>query len=393
MAVISDFVYVAEDGFHYPDYETILNMLKSEFRNIYGKDIYIEADSQDGQWLTITALALFEMAQVAAGIYASFSPTTAVGDALTRNVKINGLRRKSATYSTVELKVTGENGTQIPADAQCKDKNGNKWILTSAVTIGSSGEALVNARAENLGAYSAAVGTIVEIATPQRGWQSVTNPAEAIEGVAVETDFELRLRQSRSVALPSVTIAEGLLGAIFAVENVQRAKLYENDTDKTSANGLPPHSINLVVYGGDAGEIAEVIAKKKTPGCRAYGDVCVEIADRYDNKTTYCFSRPTIKKVKAKITIRPLANYLSGYADAIAEKVLNYIDSTDIGGTLYLSKLYVPANLSNDENGGTYDVLQILVAVDDGEFAVQNVELSRTEMIECQGVTVELSDG
>ena len=390
MAVITDFVYVSADGFHYPDYETILEMLKSEFRNIYGKDIYIEPDSQDGQWLTIQALALFEMAQVAAKIYASFSPTTATGDALTRNVKINGLRRKSATYSTAELKVVGENGTRIPIGSLAKDKAGNKWQTTADVTIGATGEALVNAQATEIGAITALANTITEIATPQKGWQSVTNPADALEGVAVETDFELRLRQSRSVALPSQTINEGILGAIFSLENVQRAKLYENDTAETDANGLPPHSINAVVYGGDAGEIAQVIANKKTPGTKAFGDVCVEIVDRYNNKTSYCFSRPTIKKVSVKIKIKPLLNYLVDYADVIKENVQSYVEATDIGGTLYLSKLYVPANLANTETGGTFDVTEITIKIGDGEYAVQNVTCSRTEMLECEAVIVEL---
>ncbi len=390
MAVITDFIYVSADGFHYPDYETILEMLKSEFKNIYGKDIYIEPDSQDGQWLSIQALSLFEMAQVAAKIYASFSPTTATGDALTRNVKINGLRRKAATYSTAELRVVGENGTRIPQGSQCKDKSGNKWQTTADVVIGSSGEALVQAQAVDIGAVAALANTITEIATPQKGWQSVTNPADALEGVAVENDFALRLRQSRSVALPSQTINEGILGAIFALENVQRAKLYENDTDATDANGLPPHSINAVVYGGDAGEIAEVLANKKTPGCRAFGDVCVEIVDRYSNKTTYCFSRPTIKKVSVKIKITPLLNYLVDYADLIKSNVADYVNNTDIGGKLYLSKLYVPANLANTETGGTFDVLEILVKIADGEYAAQNVTCSRTEMLECDDVVVEL---
>ena len=393
MAVISDYVYVNESGFHYPDYESIFSLLKSEYQNIYGADVYLEPDSQDGQWLAIQALALFEMAQVAAAIYNSFSPTTATGDALTRNVKINGLRRKAATYSTVELRVVGQAGTTISAGSQCKDKAGAKWITTADVTIGTAGEALVEARAEEIGAVVAAAGVINEIATPTRGWQSVINPAEAVVGVAIETDSDLRLRQSRSVAIPSYTINEGIIGALYALENVQRVKLYENDTAATDANGLPPHSINAVVYGGDANEIAEVIAKKKSIGCRAFGDVCVELADRYSNKNTFCFSRPTIRKIQAKITIKPLLNYLQAYGDKIAMRVQNYINSTDIGGELFLSKLFVPACLSNESDGETFDVLDIQLAVDGGDYSAQNVNLARAEMLECTGVTVELANG
>ncbi|PZZ19315.1 hypothetical protein DIV23_33010, partial [Escherichia coli] len=74
------------------------------------------------------------------------------------------------------------------------------------------------------GAVAALAGTITEINTPTRGWVSVTNPAAATVGSPAETDAELRIRQSQSVALPSITPFEALDGAVSNVTGVTRHK-------------------------------------------------------------------------------------------------------------------------------------------------------------------------
>ena len=60
MAAIGDLVFVDATGLRYPDYPTVLEYLKNEYRAIYGADTYLEADSQDGQWVSILALSMYE---------------------------------------------------------------------------------------------------------------------------------------------------------------------------------------------------------------------------------------------------------------------------------------------------------------------------------------------
>ncbi|QEL21721.1 hypothetical protein FQV39_03360 [Bosea sp. F3-2] len=106
-------------------------------------------------------------------------------------------------------------------------------------------------------------GMVTGIGTPTRGWQSVTNSAAAVIGQPVELDAQLRKRQTVSTALPSLTVFEGTIGAVASITGVDRLKGYENDTGTTDANGIPAHSISLVVQGGDATAIAQAIAAKK----------------------------------------------------------------------------------------------------------------------------------
>ncbi|EOT3440783.1 baseplate J/gp47 family protein, partial [Escherichia coli] len=203
---------VTAQGISAPDYQTILDTLTSYFRQIYGSDAYLEPDSKDGQMVALVALAVHDANNTAIEIYNSFSPTTAQAAALSSNVKINGITRKVATNSTADLLLTGTAGTTI-TNGSARDKNGIIWNFPASVAIGVDGTVLVTATCANSGSVAAMAGTITTINTPTRGWVSVTNPAAATVGTPAETDAELRIRQSQSVALPSITPFEALDGA------------------------------------------------------------------------------------------------------------------------------------------------------------------------------------
>ncbi|MCV5388702.1 baseplate J/gp47 family protein, partial [Escherichia coli] len=119
------------------------------------------------------------------------------GAALTSNVKINGIARKGATNSTVDLLLTGTAGTSI-TNGTVKDTNNVIWRLPASVVVGVDGTATVTATCSNSGSVAALAGTISTINTPTRGWTSVSNPAAATVGEPAETDAELRIRQGQS---------------------------------------------------------------------------------------------------------------------------------------------------------------------------------------------------
>ena len=94
---------IDENGLHLPDYPTVLEDVKARFRGIYGDDLYLGPDSQDGQLCAVFALALHDAYTLAGSVYNAYSPATAQGTGLSRMVKINGLRRKPSGRSTVAL--------------------------------------------------------------------------------------------------------------------------------------------------------------------------------------------------------------------------------------------------------------------------------------------------
>ncbi|EAX3647953.1 baseplate J/gp47 family protein [Salmonella enterica subsp. diarizonae] len=376
---------VTAEGISAPDYQTILDTLTSYFQQIYGSDAYLEPDSKDGQMVALVALAIHDANNTAISVYNCFSPATGYGAALTSNVKINGIARKGATNSTVDLLLTGTAGTTI-TNGTVKDTNNVIWRLPASVVIGVDGTVTVTAICSNSGAVAALAGTITTINTPTRGWTSVTNPAAAAVGAPAETDAELRIRQGQSVAIPSMTPFEGVGGAIANIAGVTRHKLYENDTGKTDGNGLPPHSISAIVDGGDVTEIARTIRGNKGQGVRTWGKTSVTVPDKYGNPHIISFSRPTDVPVYGKITLKVFAGYTSQIGVQIQQAVADYINRLMIGDQVLLSRIYSPANLGVVSGGNAryYDIQELLIGKSPEAVAAANINIAYDESASCK---------
>ncbi|HBS2436667.1 TPA: baseplate J/gp47 family protein [Klebsiella pneumoniae] len=375
---------VTAEGISAPDYQTVLDTITGYFQQIYGSDAYLEPDSKDGQMVALVALAIHDANNTAISVYRSFSPATALGDALTSNVKINGITRRAATNSTVDLLLTGTVGTTI-TNGSVRDTNSVIWNLPATVVIGTDGTVVATATCASSGAVAAVAGSVNGINTPTRGWASVTNPLAATVGIAAETDAELRVRQSQSVALASLTPFDAVDGAIANVEGVTRHKLFENDQEVTDSNGLPPHSISAIVEGGDATEIANTIRSVKGQGVSTYGTTAVIVTDKYGNPYTIRFSRPVDVSIYVSITLKALTGYSSQVGDEIKAAVAAYINSLAIGDSVLLSRVYSPANLSVVSGGNAryYDIMELLIGRSADDVAAANVVVAYDESASC----------
>lgn len=383
---------VTAEGISAPDYQTILDTLTSYFQQIYGSDAYLDPDSKDGQMVALVALAIHDANNTAISVYNCFSPATGYGAALTSNVKINGIARRGATNSTLDLVLTGTAGTSI-TNGTVKDTNNVIWRLPASVTIGVGGTVTVTATCSNSGAVAALAGTITTINTPTRGWASVTNPAAATVGAPAETDTELRIRQGQSVALPSLTPFEGVDGAIANVAGVIRHKLYENDTGATDSNGLPPHSISAIVDGGDVNEIAQTIRGNKGQGTATYGTTSVTVPDTYGNPHVIGFSRSTDVPIYGHITLKAFTGYTSQIGVQIQQAVADYINGLTIGDDVLLSRIYSPANLGVVSGGNAryYDIQELLIGKSAGSVAAANIIIAYNESASCKPENIVLT--
>ncbi len=318
-------------GISAPTYADIYAYFQAKYQAIYGTDVYIDPDSQDGQLLAVFAQAIADVNSVCIGVYNSFSPSKAVGAGLSSNVKINGIARQVASYSSADLLIVGQAGTTI-MNGIAKDANNYQWALPSTVNIPPAGQITVTATCTTIGAIAALAGTINQIGTPTRGWQTVSNPADAAAGAPVEKDPALRQRQSVSTALPSQTVLDGIVGAVANLPGVAKYAAYENDTSLTDANGLPPHSIALVVEGGDASSIANAISVKKTPGSGTNGTTSIVVVSSKGIPVTINFYRPTDAGINAVVTISVLPGYTNSIGQAMQQAISDYVNSVAIGG-------------------------------------------------------------
>lgn len=375
---------IDETGIHAPDFPTVLNWLKDQYRGIYGQDVYLENDSQDGQLVSIFARAIHDCNSAAIAVYNAFSPNTAQGTGLSSVVKINGIARALPSYSSVDLVIVGQAGTTI-TNGHANDINNAQWNLPETVVIPPSGTITVTAIAASVGTVRAQAGTITGIGTPTRGWQSVTNPEAATDGAPVESDAALRRRQTVSTALPSRTVLDGIVGSVASLDGVTRYKPYENDTSLTDANGIPSHSISLVVEGGDAQAIADAIMMKKTPGSGTYGTTQMTSVDVYGLSHTISFFRPTDVPISVAMTVKAFPGYTTAIEAAIRQAIVDHINGLDIGEKVFVTRLYVPATLANTGTGRTYEILPntLLIARDGGAPSAIDIAIAFNEAAMC----------
>ena len=335
--------YIDATGLHLPAFADIQDNLVSQARSIFGQDIYLDNDSQDMQYIAAVSKAIYDTMQMCALAVNNQSPQTAIGAPLDSLIKLNGLKRLAATYSTVQITCIGEPGTVIPAGV-VQDTAGYKWDLPENSVIPDLGVLSCTATCETVGSVVADIGTIQMIVTPQYGWYSVSNAAAAVPGAPTETDTQLRRRQSISVSLPAQTPLSATLAAINAVDGVTRAKLYENQTDVTDANGIPSHSIAAVVEGGDDDAVAQAVAASRTEGCGTYGSTSITLPTEYSIGGATKFSRPTDVPIDVAMTIVTLGSeYTQAVQDQAIQNINDYLDSLEIGTSVQASSLYLPA--------------------------------------------------
>jgi len=356
----SDLFYIDQNGYHTSDYPTVLAYITSSFQGIYGADVYLGPDSQDGEWLAILAKGLYDAGMNGLASYNSLSPLGAQGVGLSRGVKLNGLTRQDPTFSTADLTLIGQSGVTLNR-AVAIDSLQQKWIIPDGTTFPSGGSIVVTATAAVAGAVSAAANTITGIFTPTLGWQSVNNAAAATVGVAVESDAQLRIRQSMSTANPSLTVFDGTKGAVANVAGVTQSRGYENDSDSTDGNGITPHSICMVVEGGTISDICQAIQVHKTPGTNTYGSTSQLVYDAHGMPLTIRFQRPTLDTISVVITIAATVGWSSDYETIIQQSVASYINSIGIGNNVLYTKIFVPAYVFGTPAAGTFDITAMTV--------------------------------
>ena len=337
---------LTSQGFSRTRLDERLSALQNAMREIFGQSLNLDPDTIDGQTLGIFAESISNLDQLAEDVYHSFNPQSATGMALSRLVQLNGIRRIEGTYSIVDLLCVGQQGTVIPAGSLVKSTATNATFQTVAdATIPAAGEVTIQARASAKGAVLAPAGTLTKIDSPIYGWQTVTNPLDAVPGRDEETDEQLRLRRRASTATPGQAIVDALYGALSNIASVLQARVYENDQDTADANGLPPHSIYCVVEGGTDADILKTIWLKKTAGTTTHGTTTGTVTDSMGNPHTLKFSRPVDVNVWVTVNLHTRSGWPTDGVQRIKDALTAWaVANQVIGEEVIHSRLFDPLN-------------------------------------------------
>lgn len=239
-------------------------------------------------------------------------------------------RKVAKSAHVVLTSIDSTPGTVITAGNLLVKAGDVEFVNIEPGTVDAYGVLNLKMQAVNAGiAGNIDAGTLTEIVTPLAGIGTVSNLAVGYGGQDTETDYEYRQRFITAPNGDSYWNMGGLKKALMAVSGVSSVFIQENASNITVHN-LPPHSIKIVVDGGDVEEIAAVIYERTPYETTKLGDIEVAVYDPIlqDSKSVK-FMRPVIVDVKA------IAHFEGSVdADALTTYMNIYIDSVPVGGSL-----------------------------------------------------------
>ncbi len=184
-----------------------------------------------------------------------------------------------------------------------------------------------------------------QIQTSVSGWQSVNNPFDGQTGRDLETDSELRLRRRQSVSFPSTATIDAIRAKLLQIADIQAVRVFENDGITTDGNGVPPQHIWVIVQGGDADLIADIIYRTKAGGIGTHGDTTVEYKTTSGQVYEIKFERPSIVPLYIDMTIVPTEGYSTIAPELIKAAIAEWVtENIEIGEALKYSRLFTPIN-------------------------------------------------
>lgn len=258
------------------------------FKSIYGSDINLDSDSPDGEMMMVFIQSVQDVQDLLVQIYNMFDPDNAIGNVLDQRVAINGIQRQAGTHTITNMTVTtNQGGLTLPgldnpaaSPYLVADNEGNQWALMEQIIIPSAGDYILAFQAVEPGAVLSVPNTITVPVTIILGVTAVNNPTTYTTlGLNEESDFDLKIRRQKSVSLSSQGYLAGLLAALENIPGMVSAFVYENVTGSTDMDGIPSHSIWVIVSGSvSAAAVANAIYTKRNAGCGMKGDQEFSIA-------------------------------------------------------------------------------------------------------------------
>jgi uncharacterized phage protein gp47/JayE len=204
-------------------------------------------------------------------------------------------------------------------------------LTTESVT------AIINYASEESGEIALPDGSITEIVTAVPGLISVVNLSGYIAGRGRESDVSLRKSYADKIFARSSRMLDSIKAAILLnVQGIMSIEAYENDQDEMDAFGRPPHSIEVIVEGGDDVQIATVIEEYKSGGIQTFGAVETVVPGDSGEPITIRFNRPTTVYLWYRVTVTLNGNEQLpiDYVALVTEAVRQYTADVEIGSPI-----------------------------------------------------------
>ena len=325
---MADYTYVTSTGVVVPDTSTTLQDVINEYQGIFGDDLVTDPSTPEGMLIAAETTSRQSVARNNATLANQLNPNLAGGQFLDAIWALTGGQRVQATRSTVSCTLAGIANTTIPAGSQARTTAGALFEAVNTVIIPASGTLTgVAFQSVETGAIAAGAGTLTQIVDAILGWDTITNPAGAVLGLAEESDAVSRARRRQTLGLIGRSVSEAITSAINDIDGVNSLAYRENTSSTTmtiDGISLVAHSIWVCVDGGADTAIAQALLTNKTAGAAFNGAQSVSVTDPFSGQSyAVLFDRPTPTAIAIQVTITSGSEAIDP-ADAIRTAILNY---------------------------------------------------------------------
>jgi uncharacterized phage protein gp47/JayE len=343
--------------------DDIRSGLQTDLRNTFFSGLPLGDQDLLGHIVGIIANELGLLWERLEQVYSSQDPDKATGPALDALSALTGTFRQPATKSSVTLVLCGDPSTTINSGSVVQTASSQEnfdtqdtvttvaltaWAGTTSYVVGNrvtnaarcyqcivngtsagsggptttasditdgtvhweyigEGTAAIDvfSQCEITGPIQGTAGDITSIQTPVTGWKSARNLVDATLGNNESTDEELRLLRQIELAGSGSTTRDALRAQLLKVLDVISATVFVNNTDITNGDGLPPHSFEALVRGGDVQDIVNTIAQNQAAGIATYSSAGTfgTYTDSEGNPVTIYYTRPTNVNIYVDITV------------------------------------------------------------------------------------------
>ena len=339
-----------ENGLQVATSEEIQTTLENGYKTIYGNDIAIGSNTQDGQLIGLYTQLATDFRELLMEVFNSFNPTLCRGKIQDIRYALNNVTRKGGTFTivpitlvitkTVTLQGLDANYNDVNATSYAvADDNGNQYFLIDSATL-TAGTYTLPFRAQNIGLVQPVLNTITNQVTIVKGVTSVNNAsAPTTIGENEETDDEFAIRRERGLENRSQNAIDSILGQLLELDGLTQAAVYNHDyanyPSTTDADGIPLGYIWVIAEGGSNADIATVIYANMA-GSGTKGSVSVNVPTASGQLLGIKFDRPVAVPLYVKfdfqhnspdVTYINIAGIKQYIVDNINYKINQYADT------------------------------------------------------------------
>lgn len=386
---------LTDQGLLIETFQSLLAALHAGLRLVFGNALPLDDSTIEGQSWKILVRQLVKVWQQLETMYSSWDPNKATGAALDALCVLTGTFRQPPSFSAGKVFVTGTAST-VPSGSQFQidddgvvgaiifdadmvaadawdtgasyvvgdvvENAGNIYYCRTAVdnTISAPtfterypddaafiagqpaiywvwvGEGTayveVDASAIDTGPVEFPSFTINRIFTPVVGWQGVGNALDFEVGTDVESDESLREARRANLSAPGTGTLDAIRAALLDIDGVIAATVFVNPLDVVDADGIPAHSIEALVRGGEDQDIYDCLLANVAAGVYTHGNTAGTATDSEGTAHAMRFTRPEEIEIYVAITLEYDALlYPEDGDDQVAAAIVEFGDAQATG--------------------------------------------------------------